>query len=150
MNTRVLPALSLGAVLLLTGCSGGGESPEAAPSSAPVTGPPAPRAEPALVKSLVGIWKGSSPAKDYFEFKADGSGRLNSKGVDLWTGTVIPVGRSSAGVFRLSWMGTDPGAAYFQVRLMEKGTKLVFDGNSLTYVKIVKKPVKPTPTRKPA
>jgi hypothetical protein len=173
VNTRVLPALTLGAVLLLAGCGGGGtETPAAgqnsgaatvqqsggsAPSLTPKDGvvptsdPPAPKPKASQVTHLVGIWKGSSPAKDYFEFKADGSGRLNSKGVDLWKGTVIPAGKDTSGneVFRLSWEGTDPGATYFQVKLTEKGTKLVFEGNSLTYAKVVKKTATQKPTVAP-
>jgi hypothetical protein len=173
VNTRVLPALTLGAVLLLSGCGGGGtetpaadqtsgavpveQSGESAPvltakdGVTPTPAPPAPKTKPSQVKNLVGTWKGSGPAKDYFQFKADGSGRLNSKGVDLWKGTVIPAGKDSSGneVFRLSWEGTDPGATYFQVKLTEKGTKLVFEGNSLTYEKAVKKKATQKPTVAP-
>ena len=135
-------------VSVLSGCGGDGkDSAGGAPSSsappvtvpsAPVSVPPSageptlpavPKVKPADVRPLVGRWV--SPAGDYFEFKADGSGSWMKGGHSLWNGQVIPEGK---GRFRFSWQGGDPkDASYWGATL--SGGKLLFAGNNQTYTK---------------
>ena len=166
-------ALVLAGMLALSAC-GGGEGEDASPETSSSTeasspaaqdsgapglspksgtplaeptesGKPAPTPKPVQVKSLIGTWQSSTPVKEYFVFAADGSGKLIASGQDLWTGTVIPAGKN---VFRLSWQGTDPGAAYWQVQLNAEGKELTFAANGQVYKK-VKKPAAADTTKKP-
>jgi hypothetical protein len=138
--------------LALTGCGGGDDGHKGGPSAggqgggrndayssdgspAPKEGAPLPRVQPAQVKTLVGRWIGAGPAKDYFVFKADGSGAWMARGRALWKGQVIPEG---ANKFRLSWEGKDPQqASYWGVTLESGGKKLIFGGTNQTYTKAV-------------
>lgn len=160
-------ALALAGLLVLTACGGGKEEPpapsdaaaqpsagtqpgETAPSlvsrsGEPIvlpteTGKPAPKPQVSAVKSLVGTWKGSNPVKDYWLFKADGSGTWVAQDQKLWTGTVIPAGKTDKGaeIFRLSWQGTDPGESYWQVEVMVKEGTMIFAGTQQEYKKAVK------------
>ncbi len=166
-------ALALAGLLALSACGGGSETPSTETSSSPEasapaaqesgapgmspknggtplaepteSGKPAPTPKPNQVKALVGTWQGSTPVKEYFVFSAAGAGKLVAQNKELWTGTVIPAGKN---VFRLSWQGTDPGAAYWQIQLNAKGDELTFAANGQVYKK-VKKPVTSEPSQKP-
>ncbi|WP_106402770.1 hypothetical protein [Actinocorallia populi] len=165
-------ALVLAGMLALTACGGGSENPEpetsasaeasqpaaqdsdapglAPKSGAPLaepteSGKPAPTPKPNQVKALVGTWQGDTPAKEHFVFTADGSGKLVASGKELWAGTVIPAGKK---IYRLSWQGTDPGAAYWQIELNAGGDEITFAANAQVYKK-VKKPAAADTTKKP-
>lgn len=143
----MIPALL--AALALAGCGGGGDGGEGGSaaggrggqegayssdgSPAPKTGAPLPKVQPAQVRALVGRWVGTGAAKDYFVFKADGTGAWMAQGRALWKGQVIPDG---AGRFRFSWDGRDPQeASYWGVTLESGGRKLIFAGTNQTYTK---------------
>ncbi|XVQ07915.1 hypothetical protein ACQP1W_35815 [Spirillospora sp. CA-255316] len=135
-------------VSALSGCGGDDKTPAGAGASSsppPVSVPSAPSSVPpgagqsalpavpnvkaADVRPLVGRWV--SPAGDYFQFKADGSGSWMQGGHSLWNGQVIPEGK---GKYRFSWQGGDPkSASYWGATLT--GGKLLFAGNNQTYTK---------------
>lgn len=135
------------AALGMTGCGGGGRSPQGdqptgsdanlppiATAAPELSGAPLPKVDPAQVRRLVGTWTNTSKGtvQDSFTFKADGTGTWNVSGKALWTGQVIPVSRDE---FRLSWLGKDPKvASYWEVKFGSDG-KLVFQGNMQTYAK---------------
>ncbi|GAA2452154.1 hypothetical protein GCM10010191_83000 [Actinomadura vinacea] len=149
------PALACGVLasaLVLAGCGGDGDdkapaapaasgattTPPVSVPSAPASVPPAagqptlpavPKVKAGQVKPLVGRWV--SPAGDYFQFKADGTGSWMKGGQSLWNGQVIPEGK---GRFRFSWQGGDPkSASYWGATLT--GGKLLFAGTNQTYTK---------------
>lgn len=144
----------IAAALVLTGCGGGdkkdskagaGSTPSGSQGAVSSDGSPEPKGsggvplapvEPAKVKSLVGKWTTTGPAKDYFLFKADGTGSWMAKGRSLWTGQVIPDGKNK---FRFSWEGKDPQqSTYWGVTLESGGKSLVFGGTNQTYNKAKK------------
>jgi hypothetical protein len=121
------------------------QSPSGLAGGPPATAPPggAPRASaaatpapasPGQLRVLAGRWLSSAQARDYFIFKADGRGAWLVRGRALWQGRVTPAGRLT---FRLAWPTTGPQrAAYWQVRLLEGGRKLVFSGTRQIYRKV--------------
>ncbi|GAB3676796.1 hypothetical protein GCM10027589_46980 [Actinocorallia lasiicapitis] len=126
---------------------GGGKTPNDVPSLNPKTGAPdlpqptetgpvAAAPQPKQVTKLVGTWKGSSPADDFFTFDAKGRGIFKAGGEELWKGTVIPSGKRT---FRLSWQGHDPGVTYWQIELAKDGASLTFAANQQVYEKVTKK-----------
>ncbi|WP_235017974.1 hypothetical protein [Thermomonospora echinospora] len=139
--------------LAVTGCGGGGDGDKNGSagagqegqggqggayssdgSPAPKEGAPLPKVQPVQVRPLVGRWVGAGPTKDYFVFRADGSGAWMARGRALWKGQVIPDG---ANKFRFSWEGRDPQqASYWGVTLESGGRKLVFGGTNQTYTKV--------------
>lgn len=124
------------AMIVLSGCGGGGEKDAAgaAPSAPATTLAPLPAVKPSEVKPLVGRWVGT--AKDYFQFTAGGNGVWVRGKQKLWSGSVIPEG---GGEFRFSWKGGDPqNASYWGVSL-EDETTLVFAGTNQKYKKAVAK-----------
>ncbi|HEY8481180.1 MAG TPA: hypothetical protein VIL71_15245 [Spirillospora sp.] len=132
-RTRVLAA-GAAAVLALTGCGVvGGEEPgaDAAPSAPPTALAPLPVVRPSEMRPLVGRWVG--PAKDYFQFRADGAGVWVKNGRRLWKGTAIPEG---GGRYRFSWKGGDPRTeSFWGVTLNAGGRSLVFAATNRTYRK---------------
>ena len=98
--------------------------------------PPAvpPQVSAAQLRALAGRWLSSSRAKDYFVFRADGTGAWMVRGRALWRGEVIPTGQ---GAFRLAWQSTIAhNAAYWHVTLLPGGQKLLFDGTRQEYRKV--------------
>lgn len=131
MSRPTVLAVCAAAALALTGCGGGEKKETAGASAAPTTLAPLPAVQPAAMKPLVGRWVGT--AKDYFQFKADGSGVWVKSGRKLWSGSVIPEG---GGKYRFSWKGGDPKtASYWGVSLNEDKTSLTFAGTNQTYKK---------------
>ncbi|WP_030167377.1 hypothetical protein [Spirillospora albida] len=132
VRSTLLLAAAAASALVLTAC-GGGEKKDAAEPSAPATTlAPLPQVDTAQVKPLVGRWIGT--AKDYFEFKADGTGVWMRSGQKLWSGTAIPEG---GGKFRFSWQGGDPqGANYWGVALTDGNAKLLFNGTNQKYTRM--------------
>jgi hypothetical protein len=108
---------------------------------------PLPKIQPAQVKVLVGTWTndGKNSLKDYFVFKADGTGSWMMQGKPLWSGSVIPAGKST---FRLSWQGKDPNVSTFWAIKVGSDGKLVFQGNQQTYAKGAAAKATPTATGK--
>ncbi|WP_240809878.1 hypothetical protein [Actinomadura sp. WMMA1423] len=132
-RSTVLAACAAAAGLALAGCGGEKEAADAAPSASPTTLAPLPAVRPADVKPLVGRW--ISTSKDYFQFRADGSGVWVRGRQKLWSGTAIPEG---AGKYRFSWNGGDPKtASYWGVALSEDKASFVFAGTNQTYKKAV-------------
>ncbi|HZB34265.1 MAG TPA: hypothetical protein VE465_29145 [Streptosporangiaceae bacterium] len=103
----------------------------------PGTPPPAavpPQVSAAELRALAGRWLSAAKSKDYFVFRADGTGAWMVRGRALWQGEVIPTGR---GAFRLAWQSTTPrNAAYWHVTLLPGGRKLLFDGTRQEYRKV--------------
>jgi hypothetical protein len=88
----------------------------------------------AQLRALAGKWLSPTAAKDYFVFKAEGTGAWMVRGRALWQGQVIPAGQ---GAFRLAWQTTMPhNAAYWHVTLLTGGRKLLFDGTRQVYRKV--------------
>jgi hypothetical protein len=120
-----------------------GAPPDTAPpATTATTSAPAASAAPAVppqvsaaqLRALAGRWLSSSRARDYFVFKADGTGAWLVRGRALWRGEVIPTGQ---GVFRLAWQSTIPhNAAYWHVTLFPGGRRLLFDGTRQQYRKV--------------
>lgn len=131
-STVSLAGLAAAAALALTACGGDGDGGARAGATATATRlAPVPKVSPAQVKPLVGRWVG--PARDYFVFKADGTGAWKRGKRTLWSGQAIPEG---GGRFRFSWQGGDPQAGtYWGVRIAEDGRTLVFAGTNQTYTK---------------
>jgi hypothetical protein len=134
-------ALTVAAALLLAGC-GGGSKPSASKTGSSPSGTfsepqmsPLPKVSPAQVKVLVGTWvnQAKNSLKDYFVFKADGTGQwiMQNKG-PLWSGQVIPAGGQT---FRLSWQGKDPNVSSFWAIKINSDGSLLFEGNQQKYVK---------------
>jgi hypothetical protein len=93
-----------------------------------------PQVSAAQLRALAGRWLSTTPAKDYFVFRADGSGAWMVRGRALWQGEVIPTGQ---GAFRLAWESTKPhNAAYWHVTMLPGGRKLLFDGTRQQYRKV--------------
>jgi hypothetical protein len=117
----------------------GGPADAAPRASAPGPGtsrPPAvpPQVSAAQLRALAGRWLSAAKSKDYFIFKADGSGAWMVRGRALWQGEVIPAGQ---GAFRLAWESTSQrNAAYWHVTLLPGGRKLLFDGTRQEYRKV--------------
>ncbi|MXQ67587.1 hypothetical protein GQ466_26575 [Actinomadura rayongensis] len=130
-----LAATALAAALALTACGGSGHGSSGAASTAPTpTLAPVPAVKAADVRVLVGRWIGER--KDYFEFKADGSGVWKQGGQTLWTGQAIPDGKNK---YRFSWQGKDPqSGSYWGATIDAKG-RLVFAGTNQTYSKAKRK-----------
>lgn len=102
----------------------------AAPSSPAVP----PQVSAAQLRVLAGRWLSTARAKDYFVFRADGTGAWMVRKRALWQGEVIPTGQ---GAFRLAWQTTMPrNAAYWHVTLLTGGRKLLFDGTRQVYRKV--------------
>jgi hypothetical protein len=131
-STVPLAGLAAAAALALTACGGDGKDGAHAGGAATATSlPPVPKVSPGQVRPLVGRWVG--PAKDYFVFKADGTGAWKRGDQTLWSGQAIPEGD---GRFRFSWQGGDPqSGTYWGVRLAQDGRSLVFAGTNQTYTK---------------
>ncbi|MFD0690781.1 hypothetical protein [Actinomadura fibrosa] len=129
-RSSLLVACAAVAALALAGC-GSGEKKETGASAAPTSLAPLPTVAAADVKPLVGRWVGT--AKDYFQFKADGTGVWVRDRQKLWSGTAIPEGN---GKYRFSWQGGDPKtASYWGVTLSDGNSKLLFAGTNQTYTK---------------
>ncbi|POM22356.1 hypothetical protein BTM25_57680 [Actinomadura rubteroloni] len=125
-----LAATALGAALTLTACGGSGHGTSGASTAPTPTLAPVPSVKAADVRVLVGRWVGER--KDYFEFKADGSGVWKQAGQTLWTGQAIPDGKNK---YRFSWQGRDPqSGSYWGATIDAKG-RLVFAGTNQTYSK---------------
>ncbi|MFC4914060.1 hypothetical protein [Actinomadura gamaensis] len=123
----VLGAGALGA------CGGGGDKAKSAGDNAPVKLAPLPKVRPADVKALVGRWDGAG--RDYFQFKADGTGVWKKEGQTLWSGLAIPDGQGRSR-FRFSWQGGDPKSSnYWGATVSDDGTKMTFSGTGQTYTK---------------
>jgi hypothetical protein len=112
----------------------------APPGTASPAAPSSPGARPrqpvpaGQLRVLAGKWLSSAQAKDYFIFKADGRGAWMVRGRPLWQGRVTPASRDA---FRLLWPTTGPQrTAYWQVKLIDGGRRLVFDGTRQTYRKV--------------
>jgi hypothetical protein len=88
----------------------------------------------AQLGSLAGTWLSYASAKDYLVFTATGQGAWKARSRTLWQGRVIPAGPDT---FRLAWQGTGRGStAYWQVKLIDGGRKLIFNGTNQQYLKI--------------
>ncbi|MEV4256672.1 hypothetical protein AB0J52_26205 [Spirillospora sp. NPDC049652] len=154
MRTRAVSRLGCAALVAVLavggvgGCGGGGQDAKKSEGDAqPVKLAPLPKVDPAQVKGLVGRWDGTG--KDYFQFKADGSGVWKKEGQTLWSGLAIPDGRSK---FRFSWQGGDPkGSNYWGATVSEDGKTMTFSGTGQTYTRTSggKKSAGRTPGGKP-
>ncbi len=131
-STVSLACTAVAAALLITACGGGEKKKdESVPEAKPTKLAPVPQVQPAQVKPLVGKWVSS--AKDYFQFKNDGTGVWMKEKQTLWSGQAIPEGN---GKFRFSWQGGDPKtSSYWGVTVADGGSKLTFAGTNLTYTK---------------
>jgi hypothetical protein len=119
-----------------TGRPGGppAASPPGAPRRSAAAAVPSAPAAPGQLRMLAGRWLSGAQAKDYFIFKADGRGAWLVRGRALWQGRATSAGRYT---FRLSWPTTGgQRTAYWQVRLLEGGRRLVFSGTRQTYRKV--------------
>jgi hypothetical protein len=116
-----------------TAGAGTGAGATAAPGTPSSVAVP-PQVAAAQLRALSGRWLSTTHAKDYFVFRADGTGAWMARGRALWRGEVIPTGR---GAFRLAWQTTMPGnAAYWHVTLLDGGNRLLFDGTRQVYRKV--------------
>ncbi|RAY13870.1 hypothetical protein DPM19_16310 [Actinomadura craniellae] len=133
---RPIVLLTVAGALILSGCDGGAGAADPSPSghgAATSAVGPLPSVAPQQVARLVGTWRGATAAKDYFVFRADGTGSWMARGQTLWNGQAIP---DRGDRFRLSWQGGDPkDATYWSVRLTEGGKKMVFEGTNQVYAK---------------
>jgi hypothetical protein len=112
----------------------GGQS--AAPHAAAPGGRQQPQAgSPAQLRLLVGRWLSTAKAKDYFVFTTTGRGAWMVRGGRvLWKGRATPAGQYA---FRLSWQtSADYTAAYWQVKLIDGGRRMVFSGTRQVYRKV--------------
>jgi hypothetical protein len=112
-----------------TGAGAGAPAASAAPR------PPVlpPQLAVAQLRALAGRWLSTAKARDYFVFRADGTGAWMVRGRALWQGEVIPTGQ---GAYRLAWQTTMPNnAAYWHVTLLDGGKRLLFDGTRKIYRK---------------
>lgn len=111
------------------------------PSTAPPAVPRSSAAAPVVpgaasqLRLLAGRWLSTAQAKDYFVFKADGRGAWLVRGRPLWQGRATPAGQYA---FRLPWQQStgEQRAAYWQVKLLDGGRKLLFDGTKQIYRKV--------------
>ncbi|HEX6471820.1 MAG TPA: hypothetical protein VF069_22180 [Streptosporangiaceae bacterium] len=116
------------------GGQAGGQAGAPAASAAPRTPALPPQVAVAQLRALAGKWLSTAKSKDYFVFRADGTGAWMVRGRALWQGEVIPTGR---GAYRLAWQTTMPNnAAYWHVTLLDGGRRLLFDGTRKTYRKV--------------
>jgi hypothetical protein len=99
------------------------------PSPAPVV-----PGAPGQLRLLAGRWL-NNQAKDYFIFKADGRGAWVVRGRALWKGRATPAGQYA---FRLPWQQStgEQRAAYWQVKLLDGGRRLLFDGTKQVYRRV--------------
>ncbi|MEV5575382.1 hypothetical protein AB0L06_35535 [Spirillospora sp. NPDC052269] len=138
MRTRAVSRLGCAVLVAalatvgLGGCGGGGKDAKKSEGDAqPVKLAPLPQVNAADVKPIVGRWDGAG--KDYFQFKADGTGVWKKEGQTLWSGLAIPDGKSK---FRFSWQGGDPkSSSYWGASVSDDGKKMTFSGTGLTYAR---------------
>jgi hypothetical protein len=128
-------AATAAAALALGGCGSGTEpAADDGPSEAATALAALPAVKRSDVRPLVGRWVGT--AKDYFQFKVDGSGVWVRDGQTMWSGVVIPEGD---GKFRFSWQGGDPQVASYWGLELEDRTTFVFSATNQKYKAVAKK-----------